>query len=106
MKLLHRRREVPLLDFEIIQFFQQADWADGICEINDIEIGKEIKFGPSYIPVVDVSTFKGLEADAVILIVKRKRPELEKLLYVGVSRARAVLVIMTDELNKNFFLDN
>jgi hypothetical protein len=41
-----------------------------------------------------VHRFKGLEADAVILVVPESDPDTKKLLYIGLSRARAYLELI------------
>lgn len=44
-----------------------------------------------------VSSFKGLEADGVNIIVPTKRDNLAAQIYVGISRARCYLNILAPE---------
>jgi hypothetical protein len=48
------------------------------------------------ISLYTVSSYKGLEADGVILFMPTKRPDLESLVYVGASRAKLALYIVAE----------
>lgn len=55
--------------------------------------------GGEGILISDVASFKGLESDAIILVVRGAVPhqQLQKMLYVGASRARLALWILATE---------
>lgn len=48
------------------------------------------------ISLYTVSSYKGLEADGVVLFIPTRRPDLESLVYVGASRAKLALYIVTE----------
>lgn len=80
-------------------FFQAPSWAAGLPGTNTAIIQ------PYYLaaqdePIIrmyDVADFKGLEANVVILIRVGQSPALRQQLYVGVSRARYMLIGLIDK---------
>jgi hypothetical protein len=74
------------------------DWADDMPEIKGpeytlINVGTPT---PGTIPYFTVSSYKGLEADGVVLFVPTPRPDLDAIAYVGVSRAKLALEIVAE----------
>lgn len=97
VKLFFKKRTAALLPLEIITFFQKNTWANGLFSSTKVKIGKELTFKKNYIPISAIPTFKGLEADGVILVANENNQHLLQQLYVGVSRARSTLAIVTDK---------
>lgn len=54
---------------------------------------------PNTIRLADVSSYKGLEADGVILFVQSPREKLSANLYVGLSRARYYVHLVVDPVS-------
>jgi hypothetical protein len=83
---------------EILLFFQRENWNCGIPQANTVEV---IPFyepaRPGTISAYRISDFKGLEADAVILLLLGKGYRQRQMEYVGISRARALLIILTED---------
>jgi hypothetical protein len=53
------------------------------------------RWGSNGIPVETISRFKGLEAEAVVVVLEDAKDSLEKILaYVGLSRARSILAVV------------
>ncbi len=81
-------------------FFSQADWAEGLPKPRTITVSAEKPATDSErtatIPLFTVGTFKGLEADGVILFIRSVRDELEANLYVGMSRAIGYLNVVAE----------
>ena len=82
MAVLHLRREdwyagLPEPKEMVLRSFRSGDMADSI-------------------PLYRVSDFKGLEAEAVLLILRGKTPQHREAMYVGLSRARTVLYVLAD----------
>jgi len=107
VRLLSRKNEFSLSQSEIILFFQNKEWEKGFYTY----INKNVGIHPNlisnnYIPIIETSLFKGLESESVILIVRNKSFDLEKELYVAVSRAKKNLAILTDNTNKYFLSQN
>jgi len=50
------------------------------------------------IPLYRVSDFKGLEAEAVVLVMRGRSGNQKEATYVGVSRARALVCILADSV--------
>jgi len=93
----HTRRD-PIWGAEIILKFQREDWHDGIPKPRMIRLRPYYKAGEdSSIPLYGVADFKGLEADVVILFARGRTIAHREMLYVGVSRARAMLFVLADE---------
>lgn len=102
MKLFNRRKGLGLWGFEIILFFQNERWAEGLFEEIEIKFHRGMKRKDTSFPVMKTDQFKGLEADGIILINRGGDYQVREQLYVGVSRARAALAIISDEKRVNF----
>jgi hypothetical protein len=83
-----------------LAFFSRQDWDEGLPKPITATVSAEGRANNSShtptIPLFTVGTFKGLEADGVILFIRSPRNELEANLYVGVSRAVGYLNIVAD----------
>ena len=78
-------------------FFQSADWAAGIPRPKTVKITFHTDGDPSEIQLFTVSSYKGLEADGVVLFVPALQvDQLESNIYVGLSRARFLLHLVID----------
>jgi hypothetical protein len=82
---------------EILRQLQEGQWVDSIPH----EVVRTVPyFAPrteATVPVYGVSDFKGLEADAVILVMRGRSASHRQAMYVGISRARALLLILADK---------
>lgn len=69
---------------------------DVVDELRSRKVGPHSICAPggSGIVAETVHRFKGLESDAVVLIVPDAQPDTERLLYVGATRARAYLEVI------------
>lgn len=85
-----------------LDFFCNASWARTLPDIPKYKIisAEKAEEYPNSIPLYTVSSFKGLEAQAVILFIKGLQdqimPTLIPDLYVGASRARFNLCIVAN----------
>jgi hypothetical protein len=78
-------------------FFQSADWANGIPRPKTVQISAQADRDTDKIRLFTVSSYKGLEADGVILFVPASQvDQLESNIYVGLSRARFLLHLVID----------
>lgn len=100
IKLFNRRKSSGVRAIDSLNHFLKTDWSKGLYSYRTYELGEEFNDRNDYVAVVKTSKFKGLESDNVILIVRNKSYNIEKELYVGVSRAKNNLAILTDEHNK------
>ena len=88
----------PTWGAELILYFERNDWHSGIPEPAILQITPHYAAkGPGAIPLYGVPDFKGLEADIVILCVRGRTVSQKDVIYVGISRARAMLIILADE---------
>lgn len=85
---------------QIRGFFARPNWADGIPHPRKLRITSTPTSRTDDIPLYTVSSFKGLEAEGVILFVpypfQGTKSELEANIYVGLSRARFLLHMLID----------
>ncbi len=94
---LHRRQKDPRL--KLASHFSSLNWADGIPKPDSYRVKHVLdsnKGSENVINFYDISTFKGLESDAVILFIRAPRDRLESYMYVGISRAKFYLDIVLD----------
>lgn len=82
---------------DVLRQLQEGQWVDSIPH----EVVRTVPyFAPrtaATVPVYGVSDFKGLEADAVILVMRGRSASHRQATYVGISRARALLLILADK---------
>lgn len=96
---LRRFAHGPLWAAELILFFEQPEWAAGIPQPEIWTIRPYYApYAPRTVKVYDVSNYKGLESDAVILAFKGKAPLMSQQVYVGISRAKFMLELIFDPL--------
>jgi hypothetical protein len=83
---------------ELVLFFGRDNWHKGIPEPTIVRITPhKLAKDRGSIPLYSVPEFKGREADIVILCLRGRTLAQNALIYVGVSRARAKLIILADE---------
>jgi hypothetical protein len=109
---LKRPAKGPTWGAEIVHFFQQPSWDDGIPKPKTIRV---VPFTDSArkddLRLYSVSDFKGLEAETVFLVMRGRITSNRSSLYVAISRARSVLVIAADtvaasDLPRSFLWDD
>jgi hypothetical protein len=85
-------------DQHVLSFLETGRWAETLPSDGPFSIGFAPHRGcpPNARPVYAVGEFKGLESDAVLLVMEGHAPEPRNELFVGVSRARAVLAVAMD----------
>jgi hypothetical protein len=99
------REQIPKLsEREIFSFFSQKDWMKGYPSNHKryrlTLLGDRHKY-PDFINVnlVDIPTFKGLEADGIVFVweelVPRQRELLVSSLHVSLSRAKTLLAVVS-----------
>lgn len=85
---------------EIAAFLCRPDWHAGIPAPQHVRVVADAPASRSVIPLHTVASFKGREADGVVLYVARAADGLASvrraLAYVGVTRARFLLHIIAD----------
>jgi hypothetical protein len=96
-RIMRRRSAGPLLAAEVIVHFQGSQWHRGL------PVPRIVTLQPFYlprregtVPLYQVSDFKGLEAEAVVLVMRGRVANQREATYVGVSRARALLCVLAD----------
>lgn len=95
---LRRPGPAPIWPDEIIMHFQRPDWDVGIpSPIVKVFRPADQITGKDDIPIYNVSTFKGLESDAILLFTKARSPMFAQEIYVGISRARFALAVVMDD---------
>lgn len=99
-RLYLRRRGVGAMRTgEVIVFFRRESWHSGIPQP---QIRRVVPFHlpqtGTTLPLYSVSDFKGLEADAVILVMRGRNISHRESTYVGISRARTLLSVLADEV--------
>lgn len=91
------RKGYALHSYAINEFFRSPKWAEGIprpLEVKTLAHTQIVVRNRRTIPIFNVSSYKGLEAEGVILFIQSSRDDLASLVYVGASRAKAALVIV------------
>ena len=80
-----------------IVFYSSNNWADSIPIMRQIEINaieQNSRFDEYQLPLYSIDSFKGLEADAVILFIISMNELINSELYIGVSRAIGYLHVV------------
>lgn len=92
-------------DRRMAWFYATEAWEEGIPAPDKIRLTPRATptDGLLMLPLFTVSTFKGLEADGIILFVPQPRDHLRTNLYVGTSRARLLLHIVTHRQTQGYF---
>lgn len=87
-----------LLAGQVLMHLEQGRWEAAIPEPRILALRPyDSKENGDSIRMYNVADFKGLESDAVLLIVRGGMPMIEQQLYVGISRARFLLVVLVDK---------
>ncbi|MCP4608772.1 MAG: hypothetical protein GY845_08665 [Planctomycetes bacterium] len=96
---LRRSSRSPIWPHEVIMHFEREDWTKGIPRPRFVTIvsHRSMTSPVNSVPVFDVGSYKGLEADIVILVLCGYSTALAQRLYVGISRARYMLILVLDE---------
>ncbi|MEK4032531.1 hypothetical protein WOC76_03680 [Methylocystis sp. IM3] len=92
---LHRRDPATLVAAEFLMHFEREDWSDGLPTPKNFRLVAERREATfDDIQVFDLSAFKGLEADTIILVIGGHLPMRPEETYVGFSRARFALAVV------------
>lgn len=104
---LRRSGTSSIWPYEVIMHFERNDWIKGLPEPLNVTFVSQnsIKNQRKSIPIFDIGSYKGLEANIVILLLRGYSSVLSQRLYVGVSRARYMLIIVSDEHTLSKFPD-
>lgn len=85
------------MGYRVFAFFSSQEWADQLPHPRKIRITTGHIKSDNSISLYSIASFKGLESDGVILYIPSYRANLEADLYVGISRAKYMLYIVTDK---------
>jgi hypothetical protein len=89
---------------EGILYFSREDWYVGIPKPIKLRVSPSFATRSGLtIPLYAVPDFKGLEADSIILVIRGRTMSYKQLIYVGVSRARALLAVLADHASAATF---
>jgi len=80
----------------VIEALRSGAWADTVEAPTQVTFAPQATATVGQIPVFSVGEIKGLERDCVLLVVQGDAPRLSHELFVGVSRARSVLVAVLE----------
>jgi hypothetical protein len=96
---LRRRAKHPFRAAEVVLYFEREDWPRGLPRPTSVVLQPfYLPRAAGILPLYRVSDFKGLEAEAVVLVMRGRVSNHREATYVGVSRARALLCIIADEI--------
>jgi len=94
---LHRRAKFPFRAAEVVLHFEREDWPRGLPRPRMVVLQPfYLPRAAGTLPLYRVSDFKGLEAEAVVLVMRGRVGNQREATYVGVSRARVLLCIVAD----------
>lgn len=96
--------DATITKYFLLKFLAQDDWSSGLEKHITYQFSEKISNDPDEIPVLETSSFKGLEADGILIISKGQSFSHLNELYVASSRAKKVLAIVIDRANENFNL--
>jgi hypothetical protein len=77
----------------VLDALRSGAWADAVASPATASFTPHITAAGSDIPVYSIGEIKGLERDCVLLVLQGDPPQISHELFVGVSRARSVLVV-------------
>jgi hypothetical protein len=93
-----RQSYAPIWAAEIILFLSGEAWVKSLPAPETVRLRAYYEVPTECsLPMYDLSTYKGLEADAVILVFQGFDPLLRQSIYVGLSRARHVALLISDQ---------
>lgn len=91
------RVRVRLRAAEVVLYFEREDWPRGLSRPRVVVLQPfYLPRAAGTLPLYRVSDFKGLEAEAVVLIMRGRVGNHREATYVGLSRARVLLCIVAD----------
>lgn len=82
---------------EILNAFRCDVWTRSLPEAGSVSFASHHNGDHKAIPVYHLGEIKGLERKAVLLVLQGDAPQFMHHLFVGVSRARAVLAVVGDQ---------
>jgi hypothetical protein len=82
---------------ELLNAFRCDVWAELLPRTGSVTFGHHLNRQLNDIPVYHLGEIKGLEKNAVLLVLQGDAPQFMHHLFVGISRARAVLAVVGDE---------
>ncbi|GJM34791.1 MAG: hypothetical protein DHS20C18_37920 [Saprospiraceae bacterium] len=88
----------------LLKYLSNPDWDKQLKKELSFNFSDKIIESNDYIPVFETSSFKGLEAEGVILVTKGQSFSHLNELYVASSRAKKILAIVVDKANENFYI--
>jgi hypothetical protein len=83
----------------VLEAFRTDLWAEGVAPPRTVRFAPHAFATTDEIPVFSIGEIKGLERDAVLLVLQGDAPQLANELFVGVSRARSVLATVMEPHN-------
>jgi hypothetical protein len=85
---------------DVVDYFRDPAWATEVpaASIGNVRFLPHDACDPSARPIYTVGEFKGLESDAILLVMQGNAPELRSELFVGISRARGTLAVALDQV--------
>lgn len=92
-----------VMKYFFLKFLIHADWARELEKTLTFHFSEKLDPRGDGIPVLDTSSFKGLEAEGVIVVSKGQSYAYLNEWYVACSRAKKVLAIVIDKANERFY---
>lgn len=104
VKLDFRHEEALVMKYFILKYLSKPGWDRALEKEMTFHFVNKFTKNKEEIPVFETSSFKGLEAEGVILVTKKRSFSYFNELYVASSRAKQVLAIVIDKENENFYV--
>jgi len=84
---------------ELLLYFARDSWHEGIPKPTILRLTPHnAAMERGSVPLYSVPDFKGLDRDIVILLLRGRTLAQKAVVYVGISRAKAMLVVLADDL--------
>ncbi len=99
-----KMEDTAVMKYFLLKFLAHHDWSGGLEKYLSLHFSEKIDDESDTIPVFETSSFKGLEADGIVIVSKGQSFSHLNELYVASSRAKKVLAIVIDRANENFNL--
>lgn len=96
--------DTAIMKYFLLKFLAYDDWSGGLKKYITLHFSEKMDNESDNIPVFETSSFKGLEADGILIVSKGQSYSHLNELYVASSRAKKVLAIVIDRANENFNL--
>ncbi|MCC8952715.1 TIR domain-containing protein [Bradyrhizobium sp. Pear77] len=98
LRLRFSQREPKPKPYEIALFFAKDDWAEKLPKPRCFQFTQEPgALGKDKIRIMNVASFKGLEADGALLLFSDYNSSFVTDLYVALSRARRVVALLMNQ---------